>query len=62
MRKLAISALIIAGISLILGVIARIIGAMPIPFTQISVAGITFLSIAKLFVLSAIAFALLEKK
>ncbi|UCG35461.1 MAG: hypothetical protein JSW17_01280 [Candidatus Omnitrophota bacterium] len=62
MRKLAISALVIAGLSFILGIIARMMGSMPAPFIEDGVAGMTFLKIAKLFVLSAIAFALLEKK
>ena len=63
MRKLAILCLVIAAVTLFLGLVAKEMGgSLPLIILPGAVAPFTFLKIAKLFVLAAIPLALLEKK
>jgi hypothetical protein len=59
MRVIAILSLIVAGISLVLGLISRII-LTPIKVLPGGVQAATFLSVAEIFLLAAIVFILLE--
>jgi len=61
MRNLAIVALIVAGISLVLGIISRFMMA-PLPLAPTGIEAETFLNFTNTCLLAAIALAVLEKK
>ena len=62
MRKLAILCLVVAAVALVLSVVARAMGGLPVMIVPGALRPLTLLHIAKLFILAAIPLALLEKK